>query len=53
VALINGEATVKRYYRKKDAVELRPANSAMTPILVSEGDLRIQGRIIGVLRKYK
>ncbi|MFO7460099.1 MAG: transcriptional repressor LexA [Desulfatiglandales bacterium] len=53
VALINGEATVKKYYRKRDAVELRPANSAMTPILVSEGDLRIQGRVVGVLRKYQ
>jgi repressor LexA len=52
VALINGEATVKKYYRKKDAVELRPANSEMAPILVSEGDLRIQGKVVGVLRKY-
>jgi len=53
VALINGEATVKRYYRRHDSVELRPANSGMKPILVSEGDLRIQGKVVGVMRHYK
>lgn len=53
VALINGDATVKRYHRKRDFVELRPANSGMKPILVSEGDLRIQGRVVGVMRRYK
>jgi repressor LexA len=53
VALINGEATVKRYYRRPDSVELRPAHSGMEPILVSEGDLRIQGKVVGVMRQYK
>jgi repressor LexA len=53
VALINGEATVKRYYRWSDFVELRPANSSMKPILVSEGDLQIQGKVVGVMRHYK
>ncbi|MBN2032891.1 MAG: transcriptional repressor LexA [Deltaproteobacteria bacterium] len=53
VALINGEATVKRYYRKRDSVELRPANPDMKPILVSEGDLLIQGKVVGVMRQYK
>jgi len=52
VALINGEATVKKYYRKTDSVELRPANSGMKPIMVSEGDLKIQGKVVGVIRKY-
>jgi repressor LexA len=53
VALINGEATVKRYYRRSDSVELRPAHSGMEPILVSEGELRIQGKVVGVMRHYK
>ena len=53
VALINNEATVKRYYRHQDHVELRPAHSGMAPIIVSEGDLRIEGKVMGVMRKYK
>jgi len=53
VALINGEATVKRYYPRFDSVELRPAHSGMEPILVSEGDLQIQGKVVGVMRHYK
>jgi repressor LexA len=53
VALINNEATVKKYYKKKDHVELRPAHAEMTPIRVKEGDLRIEGKVVGVMRYYK
>ncbi|MBW1667314.1 MAG: transcriptional repressor LexA [Deltaproteobacteria bacterium] len=53
VALIGNEATVKKYYKKKDYVELRPAHKEMEPIIVKEGDLRIQGRVVGVIRHYK
>jgi len=53
VALINNEATVKRYYKKEDQVELRPAHADMAPIIVKEGDLHIQGRVVGVMRHYK
>ena len=54
VALIeNNEATLKRFYRDKNStVRLQPANSKMKPIVVREEDLKIQGRVIGVLRKY-
>ncbi len=54
VALIdNNEATLKRFYREKnDTVRLQPANEKMKPILIREQDLKIQGRVIGVLRKY-
>ncbi len=54
VALVNGEdATLKRFYREAPGkVRLQPANSQMEPILVSASDLKIQGRVIGVLRKY-
>jgi SOS-response transcriptional repressor LexA len=34
-------------------VELRPAHSGMEPIIVTEGDLRIQGKVIGVMRYMK
>ena len=53
VALINNEATVKKYYKRKAYVELRPAHRGMEPIVVREGDLRIEGRVVGVMRYYK
>jgi repressor LexA len=53
VALINNEATVKKYYQRDDSVELRPAHSGMAPILVHQGDLHIQGKVVGVMRQYK
>ena len=53
VALVDGDsATLKRYYREGDHVRLQPANSEMDPILVKQGDFRIQGVVVGVLRKY-
>ncbi|MBW1723109.1 MAG: transcriptional repressor LexA [Deltaproteobacteria bacterium] len=53
VALINNEATVKRYYKRKDHVELRPAHEGMEPIIVREGDFRIEGKVVGVMRYYR
>jgi repressor LexA len=54
VALINGEeATLKRFYREGPGkIRLQPANSEMAPIIVPASDLKIQGRVISVLRKY-
>ena len=34
-------------------IELRPANSRMKPIVVGEGDLQIQGVVIGLIRKFR
>lgn len=53
VALIEGDATVKKFYRRAGGVELRPANASMEPIFVSEGNLTIQGVVVGLLRKYR
>ena len=53
VALIDNEATVKRYYRRKDHVELRPAHRTMSSIVVKDGALRIEGKVVGVLRYYR
>ena len=53
VALIDNEATVKKYYKGKDHVELRPAHTDMAPIIVEEGDLHIEGKVMGVMRRYK
>lgn len=53
VALVENEATVKRYYRSGGKVELRPANENMQSFWFKKGDLRIEGKVVGVLRHYK
>lgn len=51
VALLNGEATIKKYRHKASHIELHPANEAMEPIIVHPDDeFRIEGIVIGVLR---
>lgn len=52
VALVENEATVKRYHPTKQGVELLPANQTMQPILVKGGEFRILGVVIGLLRYY-
>jgi repressor LexA len=49
VALIEDEATVKRFYREKDRVRLQPANKAYKPIRTR--DAKVLGRVIGVYRR--
>jgi repressor LexA len=55
VALVAGsETTLKRLYREPGGmVRLQPSNSALRPILAPASDVRIQGRLLAVLRKYK
>ncbi|HBF42654.1 MAG TPA: repressor LexA [Desulfobacteraceae bacterium] len=53
VALINNEATVKKYYQRNGHVELRPAHTGMESIWIKEGDLQIEGKVVGVMRYYK
>ncbi|GIK17001.1 MAG: LexA repressor [Planctomycetota bacterium] len=50
VALIEDEATLKRFYREGEGVRLEPANSRMQPIHVRTGEFRIQGKVVGVQR---
>jgi repressor LexA len=53
VALVNGsDATLKRMFRESDKIRLQPSNAAMAPIVVAASSVQIQGRVIGVLRKY-
>jgi repressor LexA len=49
VALVEDEATVKRFYREPDRVRLQPENSAMEPIYVR--DVTILGRVTGLFRR--
>ena len=53
VALVKGEATLKRYYKEKDHIRLQPSNAHMEPIIVKPSTpIEIQGVCIGVIRKY-
>src|SRR5437764_6813307 len=53
VALVEStDATLKRFYREGDKIRLQPSNARMKPIIVPAADVAIQGRVIGVLRKY-
>jgi len=53
VAVIDGEATVKRFRRWKGKVRLEAANPAYPPIVVPAGaaSFRIAGKVVGVYRK--
>ena len=53
VATVDGEATVKRFYREKNgSVRLQPSNAAYKPIVVEGGDLKIRGAVVGLVRRY-
>jgi repressor LexA len=53
VATIDGEATVKRFYRERAGkIRLQPANDAMQPIIARERDVEVRGVVVAVLRKY-
>lgn len=51
VALLdNGLATLKRYYREATRIRLEPSNKKMSPIFAK--NVTVQGRVVGVIRKY-
>ena len=50
VALVEEEATVKRFFRETDHIRLQPENKTMDPIIVRD-DVSILGRVVGVFRK--
>lgn len=53
VASIDGEATVKRFYRESGGnVRLQPANDKYDPIIVRDRDLQIRGVVVAVMRRY-
>jgi repressor LexA len=49
VGLVGEEATIKRFFREADHIRLQPENAALEPI--RSKDVRILGRVVGVLRK--
>lgn len=50
VALLEDSATVKTFYKERDAIRLQPENDALEPIISK--DVRILGKVSGVFRKY-
>lgn len=49
VAMIDGNATVKTFYKEKDHIRLQPENDTMEPIIVK--DVQIVGKVVGLFRK--
>lgn len=54
VALLDDEATVKKYVREKGRVVLRPANVEYDDIVVDRrsGDVRVLGKVVGLMRRF-
>ncbi|MDD2309945.1 MAG: transcriptional repressor LexA [Desulfuromonadaceae bacterium] len=54
VAMIDGEATLKRFYREKDQIRLQPENSTMEPIIIRAGEAEtvIVGKLLKSVRNY-
>jgi repressor LexA len=50
VALVDDEATVKRFHPHGDMIELRPANAAMQSLIVPARDVQLQGVVVGLQR---
>ncbi|OGF67503.1 MAG: repressor LexA [Candidatus Fischerbacteria bacterium RBG_13_37_8] len=54
VALINdNDVTLKRIYFEGDKIRLQPANPAIAPLLIAADEIKIQGIVIGLMRKYR
>jgi repressor LexA len=53
VALIDGEATIKRFHKERGRVRLQPENANMEPIIVraGEGEVMIVGKVVGIFRE--
>lgn len=53
VAMLDGDATVKRFYKEHDHIRLQPENPDMKPILIypDDGEVSIVGRVIGIHRQ--
>jgi repressor LexA len=52
VALLGNEATLKRFFPEGDRVRLQPANPAMQPIFAPASEVKIQGVVVGLMRRF-
>ncbi len=51
-AMINGEATLKRFQKKGDVVTLKAENKSYAPMRISRGEFAIVGKMVGLIRKF-
>jgi repressor LexA len=51
-ALIDGEATLKRFFKNDGVITLKAENEKYAPIVLSRGEFRVVGRVIGLIRKF-
>lgn len=52
VALVGDEATLKRFFPEGKFVRLQPANERMKPMLVPAHEIKVQGIVVGLMRKF-
>lgn len=54
VAMVDGEATLKRFYREPGQIRLQPENRTMAPIIIKEGkgQVTIIGKVVGIFRTF-
>lgn len=54
VALVEGEATIKRFYKYQDRIELHPSHPEFHPIIVKpDQDFQMKGIMVGLIRCLK
>ncbi|HWO40206.1 MAG TPA: transcriptional repressor LexA [Candidatus Eisenbacteria bacterium] len=51
-AFIDGEITLKRFYKSGETIALKAENENYPPIEISGGELRILGKVVGLMRKF-
>ena len=53
IALLHGaDVTLKKFYRDNGRIRLQPANDKIQPLVVDANQVRIQGVVVGVMRRY-
>ncbi len=55
VAMVGGEATLKRFYREENRIRLQPENPNYSPIIINEGDAEVSivGKVVGIYRQME
>ena len=52
VALVENEATLKRFFPEGDNIRLQPANPTMKALIVPAEAVRVQGVVVGLMRRF-
>ena len=53
VAIVDNEATLKKFFKQKDHIELHPSNHRLSPIIVTpDQDLKVVGTLVALFRRY-